>query len=90
MPPQPVKSPSEAPRWPKIALGAAMPPVAGQPKIETSAHAIPLDRGIHRGGEAGNGVHQRLAHLREFNRAGAVSVAISWRSAPAEKNVHCL
>ena len=50
--------------------GRGNPPVAGQHKIETSAHAIPVDRGIHGGGEAGNGVHQRPAHLREFNRAG--------------------
>ncbi len=43
-------------------VGSGDSAVTGERKIQTSAHAVAFDRGDHRRGIAGDGVHQRLAH----------------------------
>ncbi len=50
----------------KNSVGRGDPAVTGEREIETSAHAVAFDRGHDRRGIAGDGVHQRLSHGREF------------------------
>ena len=44
------------------------PAMAGQSQIQSSTHAVSMNRRIDRARELGNRIHEILAHARELNR----------------------